>query len=93
MNIPDNAALIDVRVPGNAEVLIDGQKTNQAGTMREFVTPALDPGQEFSYDIRARWTENGQEVDRHRKVTFHAGDRLTVNLMAPQGSQSAEARQ
>ena len=40
---------------------------------------------EFSYDIRARWTENGQQVDRHRKVTFHAGDRLMVNLMAPQG--------
>jgi uncharacterized protein (TIGR03000 family) len=93
MNIPDNAALIDVRVPGNAEVLIDEQKTNQTGTMREFVTPALDPGQEFSYDIRARWTENGQEVVRHRKVNFHAGDRLTVNLMAPEPRPTAEATQ
>jgi len=93
VNIPENAALIDVRVPDGAQVWIDGQQTKQTGPMRELVTPALDPGQEFSYDIRARWTENGQEVDRHRKVTFHAGDRLMVNLMAPQGSPSAEARQ
>jgi uncharacterized protein (TIGR03000 family) len=93
MNIPENAALIDVRVPDNAQVWIDDQQTKQTGPMREFVTPALDPGQEFNYDVRARWTENGQQVDRHRKVTFHAGDRLMVNLMAPQGSPSAEARQ
>jgi uncharacterized protein (TIGR03000 family) len=89
MNVPENAALIDVRVPNNAQVWIDDQQTKQTGPMREFITPSLDPGQEFSYDIRAQWTENGQPVDRHRKVTFHPGDRLMVNLMAPQGSQPA----
>ena len=91
--LPDNAALIDVRVPGNAEVWIDDQKTNQTGSMREFVTPALNPGQEYSYDIRARWTENGQPVERDRKVTFHAGDRLAVNLMAAQPRVTTEAAQ
>ena len=92
-SIPDNAALIDVRVPNNAEVWIDDQKTNQTGPMREFVTPALNPGQEYSYDVRARWTENGQEVVRHRKLNFHAGDRLAVNLMAPEPRPTAEATQ
>jgi uncharacterized protein (TIGR03000 family) len=76
--------LIDVRVPGNAQVWIDDQRTNQTGPMREFVTPALNPGQEYNYDIRARWMENGQEVVRDRKVTFHAGDRLAVNMMTAQ---------
>jgi uncharacterized protein (TIGR03000 family) len=83
-NIPDNAALINVRVPSNAQVWIDDQKTKQSGSMREFVTPALNPGQEYSYDIRASWTENGQPMETKRKVTFHAGDRLAVNMMTAQ---------
>jgi uncharacterized protein (TIGR03000 family) len=91
--IPDNAALIDVRVPANAEVFIDDQKTKQSGPMREFVTPSLNPGQEYSYDIRARWMENGQEVVRDRKVTFHAGDRLALNMMAAQPRVTTEATQ
>jgi uncharacterized protein (TIGR03000 family) len=71
-------------VPQNAEVWIDGNKTFQTGPMREFVTPPLEPGQKFNYDIKARWTENGQEVVRERQLNFHAGDRLMVNMMAPQ---------
>jgi len=82
--VPDNAALIDVRVPSNAQVWIDDQKTNQTGSMREFVTPSLNPGQDYSYDIRARWTENGQPMETQRKVTFHAGDRLAVNMLTAQ---------
>lgn len=81
--IDDNAVLIGVRVPDNAEIWIDGDKTSQTGTFREFVTPALEPGQKFSYDIKARWMENGKEVVRDRKLSFYAGDRLMVNLMAP----------
>ena len=81
--IPDNAVLIGVRVPENAEIWIDGEKTSQTGAFREFVTPSLEPGQKFAYDIKARWTENGKEVNRDRKLNFYAGDRLMVNLMAP----------
>jgi len=79
--------VIGVRVPENAEVWIDDQKTMQMGPMREYVTPALEPGRQFHYDIRARWTENGQEVVRDRQLGFHAGDRLRVDMLAPQQSQ------
>jgi uncharacterized protein (TIGR03000 family) len=85
--------VIDVRVPGNAQVWIDGEKTSQTGALREFVTPALEPGQQYSYDIRARWTENGQEVVRDRNVIFHAGDRLMVNMLAAQTTRGPTANQ
>jgi uncharacterized protein (TIGR03000 family) len=81
--IDDNAVLIGLRVPENAEVWIDGQKTTETGAFREFTSPALQPGQKFTYDIKARWTENGKEVVRDRKLEFYAGDRLMVNLLAP----------
>src|SRR5262249_32300789 len=81
--IDDNAVLIGLRVPENAEIWIDGQKTTETGTFREFMTPALQPDQKFAYDIKARWIENGQEVVRDRKIDFYAGDRVMVNLLAP----------
>jgi uncharacterized protein (TIGR03000 family) len=82
--LDDNAVLIGVRVPENAEIWFDGEKTSQKGMFREFVTPALDPGQKYTYEIRARWNENGREVTRSRKQEVYAGDRLLVNMLAPE---------
>jgi len=89
--INDNAVLIGVRVPENAEVWIDGQKTSQTGSFREFATPPLESGQKFIYDIKARWTENGKEVVRDRQLNFYAGDRLMVNMMVPAQQSPAQA--
>lgn len=91
--VGENAVMIGVRVPENAQVWIDGQKTSQTGAFREFVTPSLEPGRPYHYDIRARWTQNGQEVLRDRQLSFHAGDRLMVNMLAPQQSQQPQAQQ
>jgi uncharacterized protein (TIGR03000 family) len=74
-------ARIRVRVPANALVAINGQITTPTGTMREFVSPSIDPNREYAYTVEARWTENGREVDRTRKVTFFAGDRITIDFI------------
>jgi uncharacterized protein (TIGR03000 family) len=89
--IDDNAAMIAVRVPENAELWFDGAKTAQTGQVRQFQTPALEPGQDYTYEVRARWTDNGRTVDRRRKVNIHAGDRLGINFMAPPGRLPAPA--
>src|SRR5262249_39965687 len=31
--------------------------------------------------IRARWNENGRDVDRTHRVLVHAGDRINVDFM------------
>jgi uncharacterized protein (TIGR03000 family) len=76
----ENTAIIAVRVPPNAEIWFDGQKTSRTGTVREFQTPPLEPGEEYAYDVRARWNENGRQIDRARHVTVHAGDRFGLNF-------------
>lgn len=77
----DGQVLINVRVPPDAEVWFDDQKTSQTGPIRSFITPALNPDQDFVYHIRARWTENGRQVDKTRRIDVHAGDRLFVNFV------------
>jgi uncharacterized protein (TIGR03000 family) len=71
---------INVVVPANAEILFGNFKTSQQGTQRAFVSPPLTPGQDYSYDITARWQEGGREVVRTRHITVHAGDVLSLSF-------------
>jgi uncharacterized protein (TIGR03000 family) len=81
--LEDNAVLIAVRVPDSAVIWFDGDKRTETGSLREFVTPPLPPGQRYTYEIKAQWVENGREVLQTRKVDIYAGDRLMVNLLTP----------
>jgi uncharacterized protein (TIGR03000 family) len=78
-----NAVLINVRVPVTAEIWLDGEKTTQTGERRQYVSPPLNAGQVYTYEVRAKWTENGQPVDQTRKVRFQAGASVTLNFMTP----------
>src|SRR5262249_61399111 len=73
-----NAARISVVVPPNAQVFFDGEKTSQRGQFRRFVTPALEQGQNYTYEIRAVWDDNGNKVERTRKVQVRAGQQSSV---------------
>lgn len=77
----DRTVYIAVRVPADAEVWFGDFKTNVTGTERSFVSPPLDPDKNYTYDIRARWNENGRAIDRTRTLQVHAGDRLNVDFL------------
>jgi len=86
----DNNALINVRVPPNAEVFFDDQGTSQIGSFRSFISPPLNSDRNFVYHIRARWTENGRQVEKVRNIEVHAGDRLFVNFISPTRGTSGQ---
>lgn len=77
-------ALFHVLVPPAAAIWVNGDKTTQTGPQREFITNGLTPGRAYTYEIRARWTQNGQEVDRTQKVKVQGGERRVVNFLAIQ---------
>jgi uncharacterized protein (TIGR03000 family) len=76
-------ARITVRVPADAVVWFDGVPTRQSGPWRRLVTPPLEPGRKYRYEVRARWGEGGQAVERQRRLSFRAGDNLTVDFLPP----------
>jgi uncharacterized protein (TIGR03000 family) len=81
----NNTASIDVKVPVNAKLWFDGQKTSQTGSERLFVTPALEPGKTFSYEVRASWlSSDGKQETRTRTVEVHANQSTMVNFMDTQ---------
>jgi len=64
----------------NAQVWFGDTLTTQQGTERLFHSPALEPGKNFTYTIKARWMENGKAVERDRQVNVQAGQKITVNF-------------
>jgi len=88
-----NTARVTIHVPDpNADIWFNGTKTAQKGTERVFESPELEPGRDFTYDVRARWMEDGREVEQDRKIEVHAGDRLTANFPMPRATQDTAPR-
>src|SRR5262249_43333867 len=58
---------------------------------RLFVSPPLEPGKTFHYDVLARWKQNEETVERTRTVRVTSGARVRVSfLQAPDGGTGAE---
>jgi uncharacterized protein (TIGR03000 family) len=75
------AARIELTVPASAEVWLDGNKTQQTGNTRLFVTPPLEPTKPFTYDLRVRWTAaGGIIVDVTRPIQVRAGRQTVVGF-------------
>jgi uncharacterized protein (TIGR02246 family) len=76
-------AVMTAVVSPDAQVFFDGAPTTQRGSERRFVSPLLEVGTKYSYDIRARWMENGRMVQQARKVSVSGGDAVRVDFLTP----------
>ena len=54
---------------------------SNTGASRRLVSPPLDPSASYEYTIRARWTENGQVIDKTQKIKLRAGDQSSVDFI------------
>jgi len=77
---PVESARINVRVPPDATVLVNGVRMRQTGPVRQYVTPPLEPGYQYSYEIRASWMTPAGAMNNSRTVWVNPGDNITVNL-------------
>lgn len=84
-----NKAHILLRVPSNAQVTFEGQATTSQGTVRAYASPPIDPNKDFTYHVKAQWTQDGRPVTQERQVRVHAGRQARVDFMQAQGRQPA----
>lgn len=78
---PPNAAALRVTMPtASALLYVDGVLTTSTGAQRGFVSPILQPGQEYRYTLKAVWTQDGQQQSAERSVLVSAGKTLTVDF-------------
>jgi uncharacterized protein (TIGR03000 family) len=83
MPYADPVAHINVRVPANAELWFEGEKTTQKGEVRRFDSPPISPGQDYTYEIRAKWREGDHDVTQTRSVVVRGGQQAVVDFTQP----------
>jgi uncharacterized protein (TIGR03000 family) len=74
------SAQLSVKLPASAQLAIDGRPTTSTGESRQFVTPPLEQGKDFTYVLTGKMTREGKEVRAEKKVTVRAGRNTEVTL-------------
>jgi uncharacterized protein (TIGR03000 family) len=68
------SATVVIHLPvDSAELWFNGVKTSALGLKREFTTPDLLPGKLYTYEVRARWMQDGKQFDQTRTLQVQAG--------------------
>jgi uncharacterized protein (TIGR03000 family) len=89
---PANAATVLVKAPMDVRVKFNGQLANRTTEEQTFVTPALEPGQNYSYQVTAEAERDGKPVTRTKKVMVKANEQARVDfsdLTVPVGTGAA----
>lgn len=73
-------ATLMIRIPAGATLYVDGRKAGTAGAETSFRTPPLPAGREFSYMLKAEILRDGRPESLTQKVSFRAGERITVDF-------------
>jgi len=84
-NYPPNysslPATIELTVPADAQVWFNGQATAQTGSVRRFVTPPLNANGDYSYEVKVRWTRDGEPAEETKTIPVVAGGFRQLNLL------------
>jgi uncharacterized protein (TIGR03000 family) len=81
---PDGApATIDVTLPADAQLTIDGQSTRSTSDHRLFITPPLEVGKTFHYTFSAKFVREGKTITVEQNVFVRAGRETFVSLDLP----------
>lgn len=79
-------ATIVVNLPADAQLTFDGAITSSTAATRVFVSPALEPGKDYFYTLKAEAIRDGRTVTRTERITVRAGGETRVTLALPTAS-------
>jgi uncharacterized protein (TIGR03000 family) len=89
----DMPARLQVFLPPQARLTIDGTTTQQTGSSRDFETPTLRAGKNFTYTLRAEVPGmDGQPQTITKKVDVRAG-MVTQTVMDPRAARDDRTRE
>lgn len=85
--VPATGALLVLEVPSAATVVINGQRTNLTGTVREFVASGLAADGRYEYEVTMLLDDGGRQREITRTVWLSAGTEQTLAFTdSPVGS-------
>jgi uncharacterized protein (TIGR03000 family) len=82
------SATINVTLPADALLTVDGQATRSTSAHRLFITPPLQTGKSFRYTFTAQFVREGKTITVTQAVFVRAGRETTVSFDLPGGYRS-----
>jgi uncharacterized protein (TIGR03000 family) len=70
----DLAAFVDVEVPEDAAVFVNGAPTRSTGVFRRYVSSGLAPGLQYPFEFRTLMIRESQRVEQTQQVNLRAGE-------------------
>jgi len=83
-------ATIQVNLPADAKLTIDGAATTSTSASRSFATPTLELGQEYYYTLTAEIVRDGKTLSATKRVAVRAGEEARVVIDVPVTSVAAK---
>jgi uncharacterized protein (TIGR03000 family) len=80
VSVSPRTARVTVQLPADARLFIDNQPCPLTSSTRTFSTPALQPGREYYYTLRAELTRNGERRVQTQRVLVSAGRQVRVEF-------------
>jgi uncharacterized protein (TIGR03000 family) len=78
-----SAGTVTVTLPADAQLRFNGAAVSGAGETRTFLTPPLEPGREYSYELTAEVVRGGERQTLTGRVVVRAGETAKAALEAP----------
>jgi len=69
----DGMAVLEVEVPENARVFVNGKATTSSGVHRRYVSRGLQSGFSYTYEVRVEGEVDGEMVSETKTVQITAG--------------------
>jgi uncharacterized protein (TIGR03000 family) len=79
VRLPAPATII-VSLPAEATLKVDDYLTTSTSATRMFVSPNLNPGQEYSYTLTGEIVRDGKPVVASKRINVRAGEETRVSL-------------
>jgi uncharacterized protein (TIGR03000 family) len=86
-----NSARLIVKAPTDARVTVNGYETRRTTAEEGFITPALEPGQTYTYEVKAEATREGRPMLVRQRVKVLAGQESVADfseLNVPSGNSA-----
>jgi uncharacterized protein (TIGR03000 family) len=73
-----HVAYLNVKVPAEAKVYLQGQQMTLTGTERRFVTPELAEGKQHSYTVKVEVVRDGRTFSKSTSATVRPGQEVEI---------------
>jgi len=79
----EGSGTLNIRVPADAKVFVNGYQTRSVGTQRRYVSHGLRPGYIYRYDVRVQIVRDGRTLEEVRTVYLSSGAREALAFSFP----------